>query len=409
MKCSKCNKELEKGSLYCNICGTAVQLVPEYNEFEEDILTSLIGVSQVTDKADKPEDANQSDAADEAKKTVDLSADNSSDNKTEAANRKKPFYTNVNFLSIACGVVILMILIFAGSYGYMNSYLYKYNKGVSLFNNLDFEAADIQFEKCVNLKPENVSALRYHGMSCYELEEYDKAIGYLKKAIELNDTSEDVYKYLTFCYVAQNDNNSMDELIESAPEDMKSVISSYMVSAPVFSTEGGAYSKDQYILLTSPEGFSIYYTLDSSDPRVNGTLYTEPVKLTAGEHNLRACCRSDGGINSRIISESYDIVYVKPEIPVIEPAGGFYTEPVKIIIDVPEDATAYYTWDSTVPDENSMMYEDGIDMPYGISNLSVVIIDEHNMRSDVIQYIYTCFPAEMINYLNMMNTENDGE
>ena len=31
MKCKKCGAEIPQGYVYCNICGTEVQLVPDYN------------------------------------------------------------------------------------------------------------------------------------------------------------------------------------------------------------------------------------------------------------------------------------------------------------------------------------------------------------------------------------------
>lgn len=42
MKCKKCGAEIPKGKLYCNVCGAEVQLVPDYNFLEDDMLSDII-------------------------------------------------------------------------------------------------------------------------------------------------------------------------------------------------------------------------------------------------------------------------------------------------------------------------------------------------------------------------------
>ena len=34
MRCANCGNELKAGSLYCDVCGHPVQIVPDYNEFD---------------------------------------------------------------------------------------------------------------------------------------------------------------------------------------------------------------------------------------------------------------------------------------------------------------------------------------------------------------------------------------
>ena len=42
MRCANCGNELKEGSLYCDACGQPVQIVPDYNEFD-DYLDNLVG------------------------------------------------------------------------------------------------------------------------------------------------------------------------------------------------------------------------------------------------------------------------------------------------------------------------------------------------------------------------------
>lgn len=43
MRCANCGNELKEGSLYCDVCGHPVQIVPDYNEFD-DYLDNLVGM-----------------------------------------------------------------------------------------------------------------------------------------------------------------------------------------------------------------------------------------------------------------------------------------------------------------------------------------------------------------------------
>ena len=42
MRCANCGNELKEGGLYCEACGHPVQIVPDYNEFD-DYLDNLVG------------------------------------------------------------------------------------------------------------------------------------------------------------------------------------------------------------------------------------------------------------------------------------------------------------------------------------------------------------------------------
>ena len=42
MKCKKCGAEIAVGKLYCSKCGAEVQLVPDYNFLEDDMLSDIV-------------------------------------------------------------------------------------------------------------------------------------------------------------------------------------------------------------------------------------------------------------------------------------------------------------------------------------------------------------------------------
>ena len=63
--------------------------------------------------------------------------------------------------------------------------------------------------------------------------------------------------------------------------------------APVPSHEGGAY-EGSFQLSLDAGGADIYYTLDGTAPTTESFLYTGPITLTGGTHNLRAIAVKNG-------------------------------------------------------------------------------------------------------------------
>ena len=42
MKCKYCGSEMLEGAIYCEHCGKPVQMVPDYNVFDDEVLPSLV-------------------------------------------------------------------------------------------------------------------------------------------------------------------------------------------------------------------------------------------------------------------------------------------------------------------------------------------------------------------------------
>ena len=108
----------------------------------------------------------------------------------------------------------------------------------------------------------------------------------------------------------------------------------YRVEEPVFSTEGGFYDSGFDLTISGPQGCTVLYTLDGSDPRTSGTAKqyqggigirnntSDPNQLAAvrdislrgynpPDHAVdkgmivRAVCRDSGGLYSEVATNSY--------------------------------------------------------------------------------------------------------
>lgn len=96
------------------------------------------------------------------------------------------------------------------------------------------------------------------------------------------------------------------ETTPNAPNDEKSIIS-VDVPEPVLSNEGGFYSDGFSLSITVPEGTTVYYTLDGSQPTVSSNLYSSPIDvndISSSENKLSA------------ITDITTMTYIPPSKPV---------------------------------------------------------------------------------------------
>ena len=84
-----------------------------------------------------------------------------------------------------------------------------------------------------------------------------------------------------------------------------SVIATAQTAAPTFGTKGGFFNSSQSITIqTENPAAKIYYTIDGTEPKVNGMLYTSPINISSTTP-LRAIAVVDGEVPSDITTATY--------------------------------------------------------------------------------------------------------
>ena len=68
-------------------------------------------------------------------------------------------------------------------------------------------------------------------------------------------------------------------------------------AAPVPSVESGTYTKPVELSLMAPEGASIHYTLDGSDPTASSPRYLGIILIDSGTHTIRAVAVLNGAVS----------------------------------------------------------------------------------------------------------------
>lgn len=384
MKCSKCGAEIEVGSVFCKKCGEPVQMVPDYNVLEDDFLVSLLDEQQNVKQESKTSE-------EKAVKSEKNTSNRAGKESTKKQNGFAALWKNKKARGgIIAGIIALVILI-VFLVLYLTSYDHYVAKGKASDTKEEYTEALTYYNRAIKKNDAKAKAKILAANDYMKLTEYDKAEELLLSVIEKDSDNVSAYKSLIVLYLTTGSYDKLDFLqAQVTNQKIIDLFNDHLVSAPVFSVDGGKYDDDVIIELHAKTG-KIYYTLDGSDPTEGGILYTEPFTLKEGTTTVQAVCE-DGEKVSEVIAKRYKISYADPEAPIVIPAGGSFTTPTTITVEVPEGASVYYTWDGTTPTQSSAKYTAPIDMMEGNNILSLLLVDKHGKTSNVSEYNYKYIP-----------------
>ncbi len=368
------------GKLYCEKCGKAVRLVPDYDEFSDDIIPSMVANPDAKEFF-RPIEKKADEAPEETKKK-----------------KKKPYSKIVTAATLVSICVCALIVLFASRY--MMSYEYTKGRAQDAFLSGDYEGSIALYLDAVALyeDDDNVELKRDYlriAEAYRHLSQKDQARDYYSRVLELDAENDEAFFAITDMMVEDEDYDGLSSLFEMAKTAaQKKKIEDAWAGEVLFSESEGEYDDDLSLSLSSPKGYQIYYTNNGEDPSAGGTLFSEPILLGDGESVIRARAISQTGIWGPLVTKTYTIKYQAPDLPVIIPSGGNYSAPVTVeIMSFAKDATIYYTWDSSRPDANSPRYDGPIQVPEGNNVLSVLVIDKHGLLSEIERANFVYIPV----------------
>jgi len=377
MKCKKCGNEVDIGEVFCQKCGTAIQIVPEYNPFEDELESSVeIPHKKFTEELTQRE--------------------NSQGRKKENDQARKKKKTQI-FL---CGILLLFLVggIAVGTMIYLryqeeHSFDYQYNQGLFYEAKREYGTALAYYTEAMSYDRNHIE-VKLKAAGVYEkLGNYDRAQELLLEVVNLNPTVEYYKMLMEACEVSGN-----TELMNKVLKDTKGTaigeaLSEYQTAGVFVNVPEGEYHDYLTVKLTASEkNVTIYYTLDGSAPTQESTPYTKPLEIeTVGTTTLRAIAYNEADLAGEELKAVYEITLIKPEEPKIMPSSGTYRYGEKITMEIQEGATAYFTIDGTTPTkENGYIYTEGITMPIGNVIFSAIAIDRYGTVSSVAKRNYTC-------------------
>lgn len=386
------DKKLQSNKEQNNIDDTS--RVKEYNKVRE---SEPVTEYNMAEQQDKSSDAHMNNGNNEKGDSVQEKAKKPMD-----AKRKKMIIAVscvVAALVVIIGIVVGVVL----NNKNKNSYQYNYDKGMSSYQNKDYDNAIKYLAKASKLSEgkKNVD-LKYTLYQCYAAtDNTDMSTEVLKDILSFDENNEKALKALASIYNTKKDGTSLNKLIKDYKnKDGYRYLEDYIVETPKPSVEAGSYDDVIKLQFTENSSSTIYYTTDKTEPDKKSKRYTgTAIEIQSGTTTIKAIAISDIGVCSDVVELEYTVDFKKPSAPTVSPASGTYEEGQTVTIDnIPAGSTAYYTLDGSTPTKNSEEYSEPFTIPTGNNVISVVIIDSHNQSSSVVKRNYVVNKAKTYVY-----------
>lgn len=399
MNCINCGAQVHDERKTCPYCGKSLQIVPDYNIFDDDDISILMEATP------QPKQGQPRSAQQKAKKTVDKeTAERIRARKEREKQRRLERKKKIQLVIILISVIVICCILFAAFFvvndmieeNNANSFDYQIKQAEAALEAGDFALAENYYLRALELDSDDID-VRFTLADLYQKNNLpEKMVAMYKEIIRLDNNNYSAYKLLFQYYNSINDVDAILKLRSGVTNDrIMALFQDYAVENPKIFLPGGTYSGAIDVIVTSNLAYDIYYTIDGSDPTVNGILYTETIKIDqTGMVTLKAAAKNDKGIYSNIVQETYYLEFSAPDDPVVLPDGGTFDTVTHITIVVPTGCTAYYSWDGIDPTRDSLTkfeYTEPIIVPSGENVLRVIIYDDKTgYASTTYRKIFNC-------------------
>ncbi len=407
MKCANCGAELKVGCIYCSVCGKEAQIVSDYNLLEDDFLRNMLQEREDKIRKEaaqtalprKKQGGQPTGAKGQAGRT---SRQNGQAGKTasqkadgQAGRQKRRVKKRLVFAVAAMVLLVVLIaaIVLMVNHSRANSFDYQMGQANISLEDKNYRAAENYVTRALELKEDDLQA-KLLLADIYALRgEERKAIELFGKVCKEHPDCQEAYQKLISLYAKQKDYEAILKLSEgAADEDILGLFTEYLPVDPVFGMEEGVYTQELSVPISAEEGSRVYYTLDGTDPR-QGREYQGPIIIGQGETvEIRAIAKNRYELYGNEAKGTFTVELCKPGKPWASPGGGSFSQPQEIVVKAPEGCRVYYTWDGTTPTEQSAQYTQPIAMPEGNNILTLIAVDKHGMRSDVLKCNYIYMP-----------------
>ncbi len=440
MKCPNCGKDIPAGKLYCESCGTEIVIVDEDIDLElqmkntmSDIVSKEFGEKEsnkkISEKARTETPKKMSDSKEKIKK---ISAQ-----KLSRAEKEKKKYDEMEFddddnpsiigmifkrgsktgwmFYVVIGIVICVVLFvaikMARNVTYQNSLGYQIEMAEQAANESNYDLAIRYLEKAAKIAPSNATYNFTIAEYYQKLDKFDDSVYTLTAIAEGTDydlsSRVKAYNDVISLLKERNAYSKIGDLLQNCDIlTIKDQYAGYLVSAPIFSIEGGTYTEQVVLILQTEGNSNIYYTVDGSDPISDGVLYTGPLTLEYGSYIVKAVSVNDYEIPSEIVMNKYLIDVSFTFSADVSPESGEYEHAFFIEVNVPLMYTCYYTTDGDDPDKTSKKYTAKIPVSAGESTYKFIVYASDGTPSEIVEKNYNVVinteldPASAVTILN---------
>lgn len=366
MKCPHCGIEVEPGTIFCPECLTEIPWVPEYNTIE----------TLMTKEKSKKKKKAQEDGLPIKKHSK----------------RRNPILFGA--VTVAVCLVLFLILKFTLDYRNYNSFDYQYEHAEAAYDAAEYEKALKYIDRALELEVDHLDGNILYAKVLQAQDDPDTAVSLLFSLLEENPDNGKIYGALIGIYESEGRMDDIHELMNKCrDEKILENFAEYVVTDPTTSVETGVYDEELSVELLCDNG-TIYYTTDGSDPTDNSHIYGQPIIIKEGVTVLKAICVNEKGISSDVIYRKYTVVIIGPDAPTITPADGEYSEPTFITMEIPDGCKGYYAFDSAQVSTASQEYTGPVEMPEGAHVFYGILVAANGKESDPVSKSYTYTPEE---------------
>lgn len=245
----------------------------------------------------------------------------------------------------------------------------------------------------IEREPDNVDALILMGQAYTELGRTEEAVAIYESLIhEIAPAHPSAYRNLIKIYQQQGYNAEALALMKTASlhanstQEFDVMLREYTPESPTLSHMEGRYNTEIDVTIAIPEGETVYYSVDGTDPSESGLVYTEGTKIHVPEGKLtvKAIGFTENGMPSEQVTANYTVIIPTPAAPKANYASGVYKKAPKVSLrpgseDKKENdmiVAIYYTLDGRQATTESTLYDPDhpIQLPIGDSRLRAIAV-----------------------------------
>ena len=243
----------------------------------------------------------------------------------------------------------------------------------------------------IEREPENVDALVLMGQAYTELGRTEDAVAINESLIQrIAPAHPSAYRNLIKIYQQQGYHAEALALMKTASLNANStqefdvMLREYTPDTPTLSHTEGRYNAEIDVTIGIPEGQTVYYSIDGTDPSESGLVYTQGTKIhiPEGKMTVKAIGFTENGTPSEQITANYTVIIPTPAAPKANYASGVYKKAPKVSLrpgseDKKENAmivALYYTLDGRQATTDSTLYTEPIQLPIGDSRLRAIAV-----------------------------------
>jgi len=268
MRCQKCNAEIPEGKIYCEHCGTAIQMVPDYNPVED------IAIGKEENKIPKPSE------------------------KEKPQEEKKPWYYRWRYGIAAVLAAALGIAAFQISYRSMTrtEKTAEAEPTVILLEKPTFSVEPGTYDYSPQLiisHPQKAAGFIYYTTDGTTPGTDSRVY---ERPIEIGEGTTIIRAlFVRVDGVQSEEADGTYEVVFDFPDE------------PVISISSGDYAEPFTVSITGEAGSQIYYTTNGEEPDRYSNLYRGPFTVNPGLTVLQAIAIDPDGGESAIVEAIYNV------------------------------------------------------------------------------------------------------